>query len=1101
MIPGIGKSAFNSNFYKAKSALADGKWVKIGVAETGVYEITYDELSAMGFSDPSKVGVYGKGGRVMPENFTTNAGAPTFSDDLAQVPVIHLNGKLYFYGLGPEEIKFQSDSNYPTGGYFTRVSNNIYTKRGYYFLTDVTAPKSMSNISYVSSAPTVESGVSYCYHEIDSVQNITGSGQLFWGERIGYPFSPKRYWDITMPDAIGEQAAMECAMYFSNHEGIGATVSYGFDGTENPYSTPYKVSGSSYFVPFSGIRAVVDLPGQSGRVFAGLQTNIMFDQSYVDYWVVSYRRTIPTLSGQNQQLFALPDITRNNSGKFTLENASTFIALDVTTPATPARLTLSSQGGGAYATSIKMSSSAIPTVVVFDTNKRQKQISGYEESYSLIANQNLHKYKETGADFVIITVPSLKEYAQQIADLHEEHDGITTIVVTADELYNEFSGGVPDPMAYRSFLKMLWMSERKPKNAMLFGPLHGDFRGIRIERNPSEGLIAYQSPMVSIARGAHNINDFYGCMTDQYNTDYYERNEVNMGIAIMPVKFPQEAEIVVKKIKDYLEREDFAYYLNTYTAIGGVGDDHTHDSQIKELMDYIHGVDNKTMVVTPLSIDTYGASEAKKKFFNSLYEGRIMFSYFGHGAEQFLGKNNKFFAAGDVNHLRNKMLPLALFAGCQITNTDRGMRGLGETIVTTTPYGCIGSLVSARETWSGQNMEFYKQFFTCLFRTGSKATSLKASEPRTIGEVYASVKHYSTYNNELAYQLLCDPMLVIPTTVRDITVDGAATAVCGEELVVKGYVNDAEGSIDTDYNGQVVVRVMEPAEEIACGMLETNEDPKTLKFTYADSQIAIGVGEVKEGAFEVSLHIPASSSVNAGRSGALNIAAYNPATKTGAGVSSPMEFTAKSDDSATSESRDNIPPTIDNFVFNVEDSSIDLAVSDNLALNMYNSTLHKGLALHLDGKEVAQAHYIEPVITGKASYTKNVPLEGLSYGEHTARLKVKDAAGNETEQEIAFTYNPNLSKYSIALHDEYEEGESVFVAEGAYPSDATLVILNDMGEQVWSGNFRGGKGVWDQTTKNGIRVAPGHYKAYIIERGTSIDKGHSDAIDVPVIKR
>ena len=489
LIPGVSKSAFNSSFYKNKSALAEGKWVKIGISETGVYDISYEELAAMGFSEPAKVAVYGRGGRVLPENFTTNAGAPTLTDDLAQVPVLHQGNRLYFYGLGPEEIKFQGDANSSIKGYFTRVSNNIYTKRGYYFLTDATAPKAMSTSSYVSSAAEVKTGVSYCYHELDSVQNNTGSGQLFWGERVGYPFSPKRQWDVSMPDVTGEKGMLECALYFSNHEGVSATVSYGLEGAE-AFSAPYKVSGSSYFVPFSSIRGEIGLPGGTeGTVFASLDTPMMFDQSYVDYWVLSYPRTMPTPGTFNQQLFALPEISRNTTGKFTLERAENYVILDVTNPANPVLLSKSPQDGGAGAYSIKMSTSSVPVVVVFDTSKQQKQISGFEKNYEQITNQNLHGYKDLGAEFVIITTAQFKSYAEEIAQLHRDHDGIEVIVATAEECYNEFSAGVPDPMAYRSFLRMLYMSERKPKNVLLFGPLHGDSRGIQVEKNPREILI------------------------------------------------------------------------------------------------------------------------------------------------------------------------------------------------------------------------------------------------------------------------------------------------------------------------------------------------------------------------------------------------------------------------------------------------------------------------------------------------------------------------------------------------------------------------------------------------------------------------------------
>ena len=40
--------------FKDSSVLSSGKWVKIKVGETGVYEITGEQLKQFGFSDPKK---------------------------------------------------------------------------------------------------------------------------------------------------------------------------------------------------------------------------------------------------------------------------------------------------------------------------------------------------------------------------------------------------------------------------------------------------------------------------------------------------------------------------------------------------------------------------------------------------------------------------------------------------------------------------------------------------------------------------------------------------------------------------------------------------------------------------------------------------------------------------------------------------------------------------------------------------------------------------------------------------------------------------------------------------------------------------------------
>lgn len=1100
-------AALTKDFYKSQSVLSTGNWVKVGVATTGVYEITYETLRQMGFSDPSKVAVFGRGGHVLPEDFSTTTGVVTITDDLSPVKVIHEDNKIYFYGLGPEDITFTTSSSYPTGGYFTRKSNNIYSKRGYYFLTDSSQPSLMeSNSGTTTGATEITKGVSYLYHELDSIQNTTGSGQLFWGEDIGKPHKPRLTWNVDMPDAIpGNQGVMECHLYFPDAAAfVGSTISYGFQDSGMKYfSTSYQPASALVYRPHEPKLGQIQVPGATGTAFVELANQPdMSDYSNLDFWVISYERNIPTLKGSKnenipQQLIALPGIERNNTGVISVANRTSFVAIDVTDPAAPQRLTVGSDGKIAVS-----NNGQTPQVVIFNKNIPQLQISGFDHTYAPVANQNLHSYKDKGADFVIISTKKYLDYAEQIAELHRKHDGIDVVVASTEQLYNEFSGGVPDPMAYRSFAKLLYLSNKKPKNILLFGPLYADFRGLKTEHDPLEGIIAFQSPQISVSRGAHNINDFYGMMDDQFRTDYYERNSVQIGVAILPVLNESDANIVVDKIKRYLERDDYAYYLNRYTAIGGIGDAHTHDIQMRDINTHIRQLDNYGTIYTPISIDTYGNSEARKKLFNQLNEGACMLTYFGHGAEQFLGKNNKFFNAGDVFKLRNEVLPFAGFGGCQITNTDRGNRGLGESIVTSTPYGCIGALVSARETWSGQNLEFFKQFFICMYKQGQEANSPHRTEPATIGEIYAKVKHYSTYNNELAYQLICDPALIVPSIIRSVTVQAnmpdGAKLIPGEKFKMTGKVIMPDNTVDTKFNGKIVLRLNEPERLVPAGAIESNEYTGTLQYYYRDEQVAMGVADVVNGEFNIDVHVPASLSVLEGEKALLYFSAYDASTKTGAGKCYTVPITAQP--ATTTEGNDTQAPLIEDFTFNPEACTISLAVSDNVALNLSTTPLNKGLYLFVDGKERSEAHFVEPIIeTDRAAYKKTVNLQGLTTGQHSARLKVKDVAGNITEKEILFTYQPTLAKYSIARTENLSPNSTVIEAVGATPTTAYVVILSSSGQEIWRGDFSNGKVEWKHVDSKGNAVSPGHYKAYILETGTGALKGHSETIDIPVI--
>ena len=94
--------AFNVSNYASQSKLATGKWVKISIPETGIYEITYDELRAMGFSSPSQVRLYGRGGYPISEKLTG-----VLVDDLKPVPVQRTNNKMVFYGKGTVNFTFK----------------------------------------------------------------------------------------------------------------------------------------------------------------------------------------------------------------------------------------------------------------------------------------------------------------------------------------------------------------------------------------------------------------------------------------------------------------------------------------------------------------------------------------------------------------------------------------------------------------------------------------------------------------------------------------------------------------------------------------------------------------------------------------------------------------------------------------------------------------------------------------------------------------------------------------------------------------------------------------------------------------------------------
>ncbi len=110
-----------SSRYADVSVLDSGMWAKIRVPSSGVYEITEALIRKAGFSDITKVKVYGYGGALVPEKLTDEYLRQ--HDDLQQVPICVVGNKRLFYAQGP--VSWNGAN---------RV-RNTYSQYGYYFLT------------------------------------------------------------------------------------------------------------------------------------------------------------------------------------------------------------------------------------------------------------------------------------------------------------------------------------------------------------------------------------------------------------------------------------------------------------------------------------------------------------------------------------------------------------------------------------------------------------------------------------------------------------------------------------------------------------------------------------------------------------------------------------------------------------------------------------------------------------------------------------------------------------------------------------------------------------------------------------------------------
>ena len=154
--------------YANNSVLATGRWAKIRVPASGVYQITESLIRQAGFNDMNKVKVYGYGGNL--QNERLEGAELQAKDDLKEVATCFVDGKRLFYAKGT--VSWENAS----AAIRTR---NPYSDYGYYFLTQSDGePLRVDESAFLNSFyPSADDY--HSLHEVDNFSWYPGGRNLF----------------------------------------------------------------------------------------------------------------------------------------------------------------------------------------------------------------------------------------------------------------------------------------------------------------------------------------------------------------------------------------------------------------------------------------------------------------------------------------------------------------------------------------------------------------------------------------------------------------------------------------------------------------------------------------------------------------------------------------------------------------------------------------------------------------------------------------------------------------------------------------------------------------------------------------------------------
>ena len=685
-----------------------------------------------------------------------------------------------------------------------------------------------------------------------------------------------------------------------------------------------------------------------------------------------------------------------------------------------------------------------------------------------VPNQDLHS--SVAADMVIITHPLFKAYAEKIADIHIKNDGMTSQIVTPAEIYNEFSGGIPDIAAIRNYLRMKYLKQKGTKSPLRYLLLLGD--GSYENKTPPPDnpnfIPTYQSQNSNVVVSSFTSDDFYGLLEDgEGEAD----GILDIGIGRLPVSDTTQAGIVVSKIKRYLNPGNMGDWKNVICLTADDEDGNTHMSDAEGLAAVIedsvpsYNIDKIYLDAFQQTTTVNGQSypEVNKAINDRINSGCLIFNYTGHGNESGLAAE-RVVKTEDINSWNNEgRLPLFITATCEFSRFDdieinlatRQMTGKpsgGEMVLLNKNGGGIALMSTTRVVYSAPNYDLNKNIFSCAFSRDSSGSTMR------FGDIIRIAKNGSGSGpNKRNFTLLGDPALklaypyygtVVTDSVNNVQVyDNIDSLKALSQVSIAGHIEDRNGKTYDSFNGTVSPIVYDKQSRIKT---LANDGGLTMTFNIRNNILFSGKTMSKDGRFRFSFIVPRDIDYSFG-SGKISYYA-NDDKEDMNGSFDKITVGGFSKILVTDTEGPDIKLYMNDTLFRnggITDSNPKLLaiINDSAGINTTGAGIGHDLLGFLDNesnRSFVLNNYFENdfdnYMRGRIIYD----LSGLSAGNHSLTVKAWDNFNNSSERTISFNVvtDGKLMLRNLRNYPNPFSGETNISLEHNRPDNLLDVMIN-----------------------------------------------------------
>ena len=995
--------------YAEHSVLKSGTWAKIRIPASGIYQISSSLARTCGFSDISKVKIYGYGGGLQPEKLTGDYLIAT--DDLKEVPTCMVGGRKLFYGVGP--VTWESDSA------TTRIRNN-YSDYGYYFLTNngdeepLTIDEETFKAAYYPMADDYHS-----LYEVDDYAWFHGGRKLF--DKTLYTIGSPQTYTLTSSDTGGTlSVALSYDGYFEatvriNDREVGQIV-VSADAVTASKRTDYlidfpddysKAADHTWFFSLDSIQAganTIKITQTSGA-------NVR-----LDYLALTSRqpKALPDLTSAS---IPTPEYVYHITNQD--HHADTPVDMVIIIPTTQKWLSEAERIKVLHETKDGLRVGIVPADELYNEfSSGTPDANAYRRYLKMFYDRAVTE--EDMPRYLLLYGDGAWDNRMLISDWRNCNPDDFLLCYESENSFSEVKCYVSD-----DYFCLLDDEEQ-------------------IQQRSGRSLTYLGKPDVAVGRFPVRTADEAKILADKtigYANNEYAGSWQNTVMFMGDDGNNNAHMITADKVATTLQE--------AYPALN-----------IKKV--YWDAYTRQSSSTG----NTY--PDATNLIKSQMAEGALMMNYCGHGITYGMSHESVLRLA-DFEEPTSLRLPLWVTASCDIMPFDGQEENIGETAVLNKKGGAIAFFGTTRTVYANYN-ELINLGFSQYVLGSTNGVRNTIGEAVRLTKCDLVVSRKDITPNKLQYTLLGDPALVLAAPTQNVVIDNinglpidgtsAVRLAAGSIAKVTGHI--ANGQVaDASFNGTITATVRDAEETIVCRLNDRSEADEAFVFKDRTKTLYSGSDSIRNGVFTFTFAVPKDISYTDG-TGLMTLYAVNH-EKTSTAHGENGSFILNGSSMALNDS---IGPSIYCYLnaksfkngSKVHVSPYFVAeLYDENGINASGSSIGHDLELIIDGdmtKTYNLNSYFNYEFGDYRSGTLGFSIPQLDYGRHKLLFRAWDVLNNSSTAELDFEVARDIAPDCISVkcvRDPSTGGATFIITHDRAGSELNVQLdIYDMaGRQLW----------------------------------------------------